>query len=387
MRITWVTRSFLDYRIPVYEQIHRLSGEDLTVIYYADVVPDRCIKKLKNILGNKAIGLTGEFRFTGKKSQPVSSSKKKGLRIPFQPGLIRKTLQTKPDVLLSDGFFQWTYSPLLLRLIKRVPHVMCYEATKHTERNTGYLRTLYRKIAAKLIDHIVCNGQLCSEYVQSLNYPDKKISFGNMAADTSGLQNSAQNLTTEEKLELKQKLMLKKYVFLFIGRLVQLKGVRHLVDAWLKIFNNKSDVSLLIVGEGPESEELKEITTNTNSTNVHYAGRVNYDDIYKYFAISDAFVIPTLQDNWSLVVPEAMSCGLPILCSKYNGCWPELVQQENGWVFDPLNTDDFVNTLEMAWQNREKWDEKGKNSLEIIKEHTPEKVANSIYQACVSVKS
>ena len=57
MKITWVTRSFLDYRIPVYEAINSLSNNNLTVIYFKDVVPDRCQIKLGVILGNRAIGL------------------------------------------------------------------------------------------------------------------------------------------------------------------------------------------------------------------------------------------------------------------------------------------------------------------------------------------
>ena len=36
MKITWVTRSFLDYRIPVYQELNKLCGRNLTVIYYKD---------------------------------------------------------------------------------------------------------------------------------------------------------------------------------------------------------------------------------------------------------------------------------------------------------------------------------------------------------------
>jgi glycosyltransferase involved in cell wall biosynthesis len=386
MKITWVTRSFLDYRIPVYEELNRLCGNQLTVIYYHDVVPESCSKNLDNIIGERAVGLTGEMRVTGKKSQPLSSTKKRRLRIPLQPGLISKTVETKPDVMLSDGFFQWSYSPLWLRSVKKIPHVMCYEATMHTERNTGLLRTWYRKLAAKYIDCIVCNGKLCSEYVKSIGYPTSNITLGNMAADTSGLQTSINAYSKDERAGLKSKLKLNSYVFLFVGRLVQLKGVSNLIQAWSKVFDGNQDVSLLIVGDGPEFVSLKEITLKHRLKNVHFTGKVNYEEIYKYFSVADNFIIPTLQDNWSLVVPEAMSCGLPVLCSKYNGCWPELVKPENGWVFDPLDTNDFVSTLDEAWKNREQWEEMGKQSLNIIKDHTPEKVAKSIYEACLAVK-
>ena len=56
--------------------------------------------------------------------------------------------------------------------------------------------------------------------------------------------------------------------------------------------------------------------------------------------------MPTWQDNWSLVVPDAMACGLRVLCSKFNGGWPELAHEdENGYVFSPLVQENFVSTL------------------------------------------
>lgn len=60
---------------------------------------------------------------------------------------------------------------------------------------------------------------------------------------------------------------------------------------------------------------------------VHFLGKIPYQEVYKYYGIADVFVLPTLEDNWSLVVPEAMSCGLPVATSIYNGCHPELVKR------------------------------------------------------------
>ena len=68
MNITWITRSFLDYRVPVYNELNRLVGDRLTVIYYGDVVPERVRREVENALGPNAIALNGEIRFSGRKS-------------------------------------------------------------------------------------------------------------------------------------------------------------------------------------------------------------------------------------------------------------------------------------------------------------------------------
>ena len=384
MHITWVTRSFLDYRIPVYKEINRLCGNQLTVIYYTDVVPERCRLKLEET-GVKAIGLTGEWRITGKKFKPVSSVTKKNFRVPFQPDLIKTIRRTHPDVLLCDGFFQWSYAALWLRFFRKIPLVMCYEGTVHTERNSRKLTTLYRKIVSRCMDAIACNGKQTSDYIASLGYPESRIFLGNMAADSAFLQNKVNTVTRENKSELKSKLRLNDSVFLFTGRLVSLKGIDKLIEVWSNLFSGNHDVSLLLVGDGEDKEKLQRLCEEKKLDNVKCTGNIDFDSIYPYLAISDIFIIPTLQDNWSLVVPEAMACGLPVICSKYNGCWPELVKPENGWVFDPLDAENFVQTLQTAWDNRENWKKMGSESIQIVADYSPEKVAGSIYKACQSV--
>ena len=385
MRISWVTRSFLDYRIPVYKELNRLCGDELTVVYYSDVVPQRCQVKLKRILKERSIGLTGEIRLIGKKLQPVSSLKNNKSRIPFQPGLVKTIASSKPEFIISDGFFQWTYGALWLRLMRRIPHLMCYEGTIHTERSINGIKHFYRKTVLKLIDHIACNGSLSASYIKSLGYPEKKISHGNMAADMLLLQKQIREFDIFQRKTLKIKLTLSDVVFLFIGRLVPLKGVGKLIEAWINCFGNNRATSLLFVGDGPEKESLKNLIEKNGISNIHLTGEIDFDSIYQYLAISDIFVMPTLRDNWSLVVPEAMSAGLPIICSKYNGCWPELVKPENGWVFDPLDHKNFVDTLREAWDKRSHWKEMGQQSLELVQNYSPEKVAGNIYNACLSV--
>jgi glycosyltransferase involved in cell wall biosynthesis len=385
MRITWVTRSFLDYRIPVYQEINGLCGNQLTVIYYNDVVPERCRIKLEKVLGDKAIALTGEWRFSGEKFKPVSTVNKKNFRIPYQPGLIRAIKNTNPEILICDGFFQWSYAALWLRFYKKIPLVMCYEGTAHTERNSSKITQFYRKLTSRKMDAIACNGQQTAEYIQSLNYPISKIFLGNMAADTAYLQSQLKQLNNDVRTEIKNKLRLNKSVVIFTGRLVSLKGIDKLIEAWSEVFATNNEISLLIVGDGEEKEKLQRLCVKMKLENIRFTGSVDFDSIYQYLAVSDIFVIPTLQDNWSLVVPEAMACGLPVISSKYNGCWPELVKPENGWVFDPLDAENFIQTLQIAWDNRENWKQMGKESIRIVADYSPEKVAGSIYKACQSV--
>ncbi len=383
MRITWVTRSFLDYRIPVYKELNRLCGNQLTLIYYRDVVPERVQHKIETVLGARAIALTGEWRLSGKQSSPISDLKRKGVRIPFQPGLLRTLKDSAPDVMISDGFFQWSYATLSWRFWKKVPHVMCYEPTAHTERNAQWYRTLYRRLAAKWIDALCCNGLLCKEYAVSLGIAPEKIFLGNMAADSQGLERESRKISDEQVQELKRQWNITGPLLLYVGRLVDLKGVQQLLEAW---YIAQPDLSLMLIGDGSARPALEQFCHEKRCDRVHFAGAINYDQLPIFYRAADLFIIPTLQDNWSLVVPEAMACGLPIACSKYNGCYPELVKPENGWVFDPLDQRSTVNTLQEIVDRKDDLQLMGKRSLEIVAEHTPQKAAESIYKACLKAQ-
>lgn len=384
MRITWVTRSFLDYRIPVYRELNKLCGGNLTVIYYKDIPPERSQKKIKELLGDRAIAREYEFRIGNKPKIDNASKSNTTFRIPLSPGLIKQVIKSEPDVVLSDGFMQWTYAALIVRILKRIPHVMCYERTAHTERNAGKLRLTYRKIVSRWIDAIDCNGSLCGEYVRSLGFDSNRLTYGHMVADISGMSKAVENVTDEDIAELKKKLC-KSYngvVILFVGQLIPIKGVDQLLTAW-KQFKSKciEDCTLVYVGYGRLEQSLRDRVANEKIQDVAFTGGIDYDSIAQYYKVADCFILPTVEDNWSLVIPEAMACSLPVATTIYNGCHPELVTKENGWVFDTYNKQSIIGTLQKIVSNKNRLKEMGEVSKQIISKHTAEKAAQSIMDA------
>lgn len=384
MRITYVTRSFLDYSVPVFAALDSLIGGNFYLIYSTKWTPVRTKNKVRSVLGGRAIVLEGEINI-GTVDATAAGFANTAVSIPYQPGLYRAIVKTSPDVLVADGFFQWTVPAIAYRILKRIPLVVCYERTFHTERNSQWYRRVYRRTALKFVDAMCCNGKLCGEYTQSLGFPAENITYGHMVADTAGLQNSVAKVADAQLCELKTKRDLKGTVFLYVGRLTPRKGLIELLNAWKRFSGDISadKATLLLVGDGPQRGELEQYVKENYLDNVRLASFVDYDSLALYYKAADAFIIATLEDNWSLVVPEAMACGLPILCSKYNGCWPELVHHgENGWVFDPFDCKDVLQCLKVCIENRERLPQMGERSKVIVGDHTPVKAAESILRAC-----
>ena len=380
LRITYVARSFLDYRVPVLAELDKLCQGQLHYIASKKWTPERALKKLSGVLGERAVFLSGE-RSLG---VDMPNESNRSFCIPYQPGLLRIIAGTKPDVVVGDGFFQWTFAALLNRLVHGTPLVVCYERWAHTERRAQWYRNLYRKIALRFTAMVCCNGSLCADYTRSLGFPSARITTGHMAADTDKLAEQVQ-LISEQSIQATQlSWNAQGIVFLYVGRLINMKGLDSLLEAWA-LFEKQHPTggTLVIVGGGPEERNLKEQSNRVGMTRVRFTGQVDYDQLVPYYAAADVFIIPTLEDNWSLVVPEAMSCGLPVLCSKYNGCWPELVHEgRNGWVFDSLDSNGCLKVLNLAVQNHSKLKEMGNESRMIIAGHSPAHAAQAIYSAC-----
>lgn len=381
MKLLWVNPSFLDYRIPLYKNIYEKLNGKFSLIYSKSRVPQRCIDKIEEAIGINALGLEHDKTLSlGGKVEFAN----KGIKIPITKGLYKSIKKSNPDIIISEGFFQFTPWAVWYSFIHRKPLLIAYERTAHTERNCPWWRRLYRRFIGLFVNGYVVNGELTKEYLISQGVKSDNIFTGAMCADSEGLAKQVVSLSDEEKARIKANLTSSEdngLIYIYVGRIIELKGINYLLEAWSgHIANNPKD-KLLIVGDGPLLKEYQNIHSHKS---IIFTGGIDYSEIYKYYAISDVFIIPTLEDNWSLVVPEAMACRLPIACSIYNGCHPELVKKdENGITFDPLKKESIIGTL--AYFHTQDLEKMGKKSIEIEKKYNPENTANNIINAVTHI--
>ncbi|MCE9616173.1 MAG: glycosyltransferase family 4 protein [Lentisphaerae bacterium] len=383
LRIVWLARSFLDYRVPVFAALHTLTQGGLRVVYAADYVPDDVQAKAQTALGEHAIPLRGEWKL-GAEDRHFLANRNLSLR--FQPGLGRLLWQLQPEVVISDGFFKWTVAGACQRVRHGTPLVIAYERTAHTERHAQGFRTWYRRRVARLAGAVACSGSLCAEYVErSLGVPRERIVTGHMVADVPALLAARARVTASAREAQRARWGVAGVVMVCVGRLVEGKGCRELLRAWAALSGSTAAgrAALVFVGDGPLRATLAADVRERGLREVRFAGPVPHDELAASYAAADILVMPTLEDNWSLVVPEAMACGLPVACSRYNGCHPELVQPgRNGWIFDPLDTPSCAATLSEALAAGARLPAMGGVSREIVSAFTPDRAAANLLNAC-----
>lgn len=382
-KVLWVNPSFLDYRIPLYDELNKLYQNNFFLIYSKKRVPQRCIDKLEAVLGKNALGLLTEKNVgLGRKSDFANT----GVDLPFPKGLYRLIKSVKADIIIVEGFFQFTPWALWYAIFNRSPILIAYERTVHTERNCPLWRRLYRKFINLFIDGYVVNGSLTKEYLISQGVSSNIIFTGAMCADSFHLAESVKRMGCEEQILLKKDINIgtKGIIYLYVGQLIARKGVNYLLEAWKEHISNFVDDQLLIVGGGPLLDNYKKTYGRIKS--ISFIGDTDYSKIYKFYAISDVFVMPTLEDNWSLVVPEAMACGLPIACSIYNGCYPELVHEGvNGILFNPYDKVSMLHAL--SYFHTIDLNSFGKESIRVEQTFNPQKTAINISFAIEKIGS
>jgi glycosyltransferase involved in cell wall biosynthesis len=133
-------------------------------------------------------------------------------------------------------------------------------------------------------------------------------------------------------------------VILFLGRLVEIKGLSVLLDAWKQVCKAVPSARLIIAGDG----ELREVAQSAAAGNpsVCAVGRLSGEDVWRAYAAADIFVAPSVIEPWGLVVNEAMAAGTPMIVTDVIGCVGDLaIDNETALLVPPRDADALAQAL------------------------------------------
>lgn len=167
-------------------------------------------------------------------------------------------------------------------------------------------------LVMKQCDYFMSSGKQVNKYFNYYNIKDDKIF--NYRFSSLTLEDLANNKAlANKKEELKKELNIKeKHVLFSVGQQITRKGYDILVSAMKDV---SKDVALIIAG-GNVEDNVKKIIDDNNLNNIYFIGFKNKEELAKYYASSDIFVLNTRYDIWGLVINEAMSFGLPIISTN-----------------------------------------------------------------------
>ena len=127
---------------------------------------------------------------------------------------------------------------------------------------------------------------------------------------------------------------------LFVGRLIERKGVRHLIRA-LGTVRRHTPARLLVVGDGPERSRLEQVAREMGvAEHVEFRGRVTDEELRQAYDAANVFVLPSVRDarqdteGLGVVLLEAMNYSVPVIASEIGGI-TDIVQHDRTGLLVP----------------------------------------------------
>jgi len=148
-----------------------------------------------------------------------------------------------------------------------------------------------------------------------------------------------------EKLQLDKSCPL----LLFVGKIMESKGVRDLLDAYLRI---DADCTLVVVGP-PKNDSLVNRMNKIPDSDVRYLGYTEQMQLDALFKSADLFVFPTRADVFPLVTLEAMAAGTPVVTTTVGGL-PEQISDQVGTLVEPKDTESIASAIDEFLYNEER---------------------------------
>lgn len=163
---------------------------------------------------------------------------------------------------------------------------------------------------------------------------------------------------------------------LFVGRLVEKKGLEHLLRALAKVRIQYPTIELLVAGQGPEETRLRQLSTELGlDGTICFLGSVAHCELPALFRIATLAVFPFQvarsgdQEGLGLVIVEAMGCGCPVIAGEVEAVRDLIRNDETGLLIEPGNAAvlaEKINLLLAAPRQRERL---ARNAERFVKEY------------------
>lgn len=193
---------------------------------------------------------------------------------------------------------------------------------------------------------------------------------------SNGLKNNVFNNKNNGEYLRKRFNLPKKNIVLYTGRINEEKNLDVLIKS-IPFVLKKINAHFLLCGSGGKyRDDLIKLAQNLGVTkNITFTDFIDWEDYPNIYSIADVFVIPSEAELQSLVTLEAVASGLPIVVVN-KGALHELASMNNGFTFESKNSEQMAEFIIKILSDEKLKKAMGKNSLELIKKHSIESVAD-----------
>ncbi len=233
----------------------------------------------------------------------------------------------------------------------------------------------------KRLDRLNCESTALKESCLQENISPKKISSIPCGVDEKTFVKTESAL---ERKNLRRALGLPENAFicLFVGRISTRKGCDLLFDAWdIILKNDKNDFYLVLVGPYGDhlfmkeeqrkfDEQVQKCAKSAAQRNMQFKGKVEIEEIARYFKVVDCFVFPSRTEGFGIVTIEAMACGVPVIATRIQGVTEDIITHgEDGIILDERDPVALVEAIQELQKNKKLHAKISQNAVRKVKRY------------------
>ncbi len=188
-------------------------------------------------------------------------------------------------------------------------------------KNYGFSISLQKKVRSfsiKKSDIVVTPSKHLKNFILNLGFKNKIEIINNGVF----IPEENTNIFTNDQINIT-----------IVSRLVSHKNIEKIIKAISDL--NSPLINLNIIGDGPELNQLQKISLESNNKdNIIFHGKLNRDDINHIFLKSDIYIQASNYEGLPHSLLEAMSYGIPVLCTPVGECKEILGNEDRGYILD-----------------------------------------------------
>ncbi|MDE1867953.1 MAG: glycosyltransferase family 4 protein, partial [Thaumarchaeota archaeon] len=156
--------------------------------------------------------------------------------------------------------------------------------------------------------------------------------------------------------------------FVYVGRLVFYKNIEVAIRAIEIVKKTEPEIKLTIIGSGPHENSLKNLVKKIGlEQNIEFKGYVSAQEKSRLITESNALVFPSLCEGFGLVILEAFDQSRPVLVSNIRPMSDIVSHEENGFILDPYNENQWADCLLRIIRNPQEATKIGQNGNQLLK--------------------
>ena len=181
----------------------------------------------------------------------------------------------------------------------------------------------------------------------------------------NGIDTRAIKFAADKRSELN--ISANSFVLLFVGRIHRIKDIGLLFES-LRCFKGEV-LTLVMLGPVDDEDYANALKKKAKDMRHHviWETEVPGGHVWDYYAMADLAVMPSKSENFSMVLVEAMACGVPTLTTRRVGVWKQIEDFDAGFVVKP-EIKAFTEVFDLICQNRTILNEKSENAKRLVRE-------------------